>query len=128
MNYYPYSPYGMGQTNTYLPRQELSPAPQMPQAVPQLQGYPCRPVTSREEVVAAQIPFDGSTSYFVDTANGKIYAKTFNFQDGTAPVVTYVREQVPPAVQYATVDDLKALREELMAKPKKVAKKDDPDE
>lgn len=124
MNYPPYyTPYQFG----YQPRQDVPPAP-MPQAA---QGFPCRPVTSREEAVAAQIPFDGSTSYFVDTANGKIYAKTFNLADGTAPLVAYVREQAAPAVQYATIADINALREEIerLKKPsKKAVKNDDADE
>jgi hypothetical protein len=58
----------------------------------------------------------------VDTSNGKIYAKTFDFNTGTAPIVTYVREQ-EMKVQYATIDDINALREEL--KIKKGVKKDD---
>lgn len=103
----------------YSPLQNVSPA----QAGSQAQGFVCRPVTSKAEAVAAQIPFDGSTSYFVDTSNGNIYAKTFNFQDGTAPIVTYVRE-VEQTVQYATIDDLNALRDELL-KTRKAAKKDD---
>jgi hypothetical protein len=76
-------------------------------------GYMCRPVTSRAEVEATQIPFDGSTVYFVDTSNGKIYAKTFDFNTGSAPIVTYTRE-VEKKVQYATIDDLKALRDEIL--------------
>jgi len=98
-----------------------------PQQVPQ-QGFICRPVTSRAEAEVFQIPFDGSTTYFVDTANGKIYAKTFNLNTGAAPIVTFVPEAAAPAVQYATIDDLNALREELISKPKKAVKKDDSDE
>ena len=79
-------------------------------------GFMCRPVTSRAEAEVAQIPFDGSTTYFVDTANGKIYAKTFNFANGTAPLVTYIQEATVPAPKYATVEDLQKLREELLAK------------
>lgn len=103
----------------YSPMQNVAQA----QPVGQGQGFVCRPVTSKAEAVAAQIPFDGSTSYFVDTSSGNIYAKTFNFQDGTAPIVTYVRE-TEQRVQYATMEDLNALREELL-KTRKAAKKDD---
>lgn len=93
---------------------------------PQTANQPSvRLVTTREEVVSAQIPFDGSTSYFVDTSNGKIYSKTFDFSTGSAPIVTYVREQ-ENKVQYATIDDLNALREELKAK--KGAKKYEDDD
>lgn len=107
------------------PMSFYQPIPQTPPAQPQAANQPSfsvRLVTTREEVVSAQIPFDGSTSYFVDTSNGKIYAKTFDFNTGTAPIVTYVREQ-EMKVQYATIDDLNALREEL--KIKKGVKKDD---
>lgn len=86
---------------------------------PVLQANPTvRLVTSREEVAAAQIPFDGSTAYFADTSNGKIYTKTFDFNTGTAPIVTYTREQ-EVRVQYATVEDLNRLRDELMGRVEK---------
>ena len=99
---------------------------QPPPMQPQTANQPSvRLVTTREEVVSAQIPFDGSTSYFVDTSNGKIYSKTFDFSTGSAPIVTYVREQ-ENKVQYATIDDLNALREELKAK--KGAKKYEDDD
>ena len=81
-------------------------------------GFMCRPVTSRAEAEVAQIPFDGSTTYFVDTANGKIYAKTFNFANGTAPLMTYIQEAAVPAPKYATVEDLQKLREEILKEVK----------
>lgn len=91
-------------------------------------GFVCRPVTSRAEAETFQIPFDGSTTYFVDTSTGKIYSKTFNFTNGTAPLVTYIRESDVPAPQYATIDDLNALREEFMKTKRVVRKHDDDDE
>lgn len=120
--------YGAGYTPVTRPSEMGQGYPQMQNVAPaqpvgQGQGFLCRPVTSKAEAIAAQIPFDGSTSYFVDTSNGNIYAKTFSFQDGSAPIVTYVRE-TEQTVQYATIDDLNALREELL-KPRKAAKKDD---
>jgi len=106
-------------------------APMQPQMTQQASqpapGPVMRLVASKAEVVAAQIPFDGGEYYFKDTSNGKIYVKAFNPMDGTAPIVTYSRE-VEQAIQYATLDDLKALRDELMTKPKKAVKKDDADE
>ena len=105
------------------------PPVQPPQSVPQMQsvtsapvGFACRPVTSKAEAETAQVPFDGSTTYFVDTSSGEIYAKTFNFNTGAAPIVTYIPEPITPPVQYATVDDLNALREEFM-KARKAARK-----
>lgn len=120
--------YGAGYTPVARPAEPMQGYPQPQNVAPaqpvgQGQGFLCRPVTSKAEAIAAQIPFDGSTSYFVDTSNGNIYAKTFSFQDGSAPIVTYVRE-TEQTIQYATIDDLNALREELL-KPRKAAKKDD---
>ena len=107
MNYTPYSPYGY---NAY---QQPHPAPRPVPMTPQ-QGFAMRPVTSREEVVVAQIPFDGSTSWFYDTACDKVYSKTYDFNTGSAPVITWQREQTAPVVRYATLEDLQKLRDELM--------------
>ncbi len=131
---YPYGNFGaFNAPQTFLPQGggNYTPTPQqMPVSVPQAAGNSVRLVTSREEVTAAQIPFDGSTAYFSDTSNGKIYTKTFDFNTGTAPVVTYVREQ-EVKVQYATLDDINALRAEIETMKqttKKGAKKNDADE
>ena len=102
---------------TYFPSFQM---PQSaPQSVPQPQGMSnpvvangVRLVASKAEVVAAQIPFDGNEYFFKDTSNGKIYGKTFNFADGTAPVVTYSRE-AETQIQYATAEDIKALKAEI---------------
>ena len=122
-----YNPYSFGPSNNFIP--------QMPAQAPQSAFAPqmannaspvmrCISVTSRAEVDGFQIPFDGSTTYFADTSNGKIYAKTFNFNNGTATVVTYIRETDVPVPQYATIDDLNALREEFLSKSKKGGEKE----
>lgn len=119
--YYPntgaYSPYG-----GFLPQTVNLPIQPQPMAQAaqqgQRQGFLCLPVTSKQEAEVFQIPFDGSTVYFVDTSSGNLYAKTFDFNTGKAPVVSYVRENIKP-VQYATVDDLNALRSEIEALRKK---------
>ena len=134
MAYNAYSPWGYNPASTYIP--QLS--PQMPVNAPQNVsvgqmvnntpgGFVCRPVTSRVEAEVFQIPFDGSTTYFVDTANGKIYSKTFNFSNGTAPLVTYIQEAAVPVPQYATIDDLNALRKEF-EDMRKAVKNNDADE
>lgn len=76
---------GFGTAPTYL----QNPV-QAPTAAPR-QGFMCIPVTCREQVVATQIPFDGSTTFFVDTAAGMIYAKAFDPNTGMAPIQEYVR-------------------------------------
>ena len=135
---YPYTFPNYGAFPGYNP-QSFNPAPSIsPQpaqsGVTSSSGYLCRPVTSKAEAEVFQIPFDGSTTYFVDTANGKIYSKTFNFNDGTAPLVTYVRESSAPAPQYVTADAVDGLREEIavlkneieaLKKTKKVVKRND---
>jgi len=124
---------GFNSQQTYIPQMPM----QSPPSVPLMQGsnntpvgFACRPVTSRAEAEVFQIPFDGSTTYFVDTANGKIYAKTFNMNTGAAPIVTFVPEAAAPEIQYATVEQLNAVMAEIEAlkKPKKAVKKDEPDE
>lgn len=138
---YPYNYNNYGAFNavpSYNPQGFAPVAPQTPQTmqggVSAPSGFSCRPVTSKSEAEAAQISFDGTTYYFVDTSNGKIYAKTFNFNDGTAPLVTYVRETVSPPVQYAPAEmvetlraEVAALKEEIesMKKTKNVVKKND---
>lgn len=139
---YPYNFPSYGAFPVYNPPNFNPAAPVSPQTptggVTSPSGFSCRPVTSKAEAEVFQIPFDGSTTYFVDTANGKIYSKTFNFSDGTAPLVTYVRESVLPPVQYAPLDAMDALRGEIEAlkeeieslkKTKKAVKRnEDPDD
>lgn len=138
---YPYTYPSYGAFNTMPPYnpQNFAPAPApapqtMQGGATSSSGFSCRPVTSRAEAEVFQIPFDGSTTYFVDTANGKIYSKTFNFGDGTAPLVTYIRESATPPVQYAPVDALDELRTDIdslkaeieaIKKPKKVVRRND---
>ena len=121
--------------NTYLPQfqypQRQEQRPMMPY-MQQNMGFACVPVTSREAAEVYQIPFDGSTTYFVDTANGKIYAKTFNAMNGTAPLVTFSRdaEVIAPLPQYVTVEEFNTLKDEIerLKKPtKKGGAVNDPD-
>lgn len=95
------------------------------QPMQQVNGFACRPVTSRAEAEVYQIPFDGSTTFFVDMANGKIYAKTFNAMNGTAPLVTFIREGETPAPQYVTQEEFNAFKDEMLKKPAGKVKKND---
>lgn len=83
---------------------------QMPQ---QQSGDTIRLVTSKQEVLSSQIPFDGSVAYFRDTSNGKIYTKAFDPNTGTAPIVTYVRETENTA-RYLTSEDVPAIVDKVM--------------
>lgn len=62
---------------------------QMP--FPGLKGHP---VASLDEVRATSIDFDGSTFYFPDLANKKIYTKTVQ-SDGTALLNMYELKPLP---------------------------------
>lgn len=64
----------------------------VPQA-PIQTGLKGRPVASFEEARAITIDFDGSTFFFPDLANKRIYTKQINM-DGTASLYVYeLREQ-----------------------------------
>lgn len=114
------------QYQPYQIRQDFMPQ-QQPQPILQQQtgGFTIRPVASRAEAEAAQIPFDGSTHFFYDTSSGKLFAKTFNAMNGTAPLVTFSREEERQAPQYVTLEEFNAFKEELMKKPATKGKKND---
>lgn len=136
MNYNPYQfggyqpvqqRFGQAATN-YMPQPAIQQA--APQMAPQQAGIPIRFVSSKEELAASQIPFDGSTSWFYNTAADTIHSKTFDFNTGMAPIVTYVREQQAPAVKYVTSEELNVavaeLRKELDAlRPRKAGKRNE---
>jgi hypothetical protein len=78
-----------------------------------------RPVASFEEARASQIDLDGSTTFFPDLGNKKIYTKRINV-DGTACLQVYSLDSAPteiPQSEYATkneVNELKATIGELL--------------
>lgn len=85
-----------------------------PQPVPS--GIKGRPVSSLEEVRAAQIDFDGSVFVFPDLAHNKIYTKQINL-DGTASLNMYQLAEIPsPETQFITREEFYKVLEEL--KPK----------
>lgn len=104
-NYLSYGQYGQAQ---YRP--EMQQYNQMP-AQPQLKG---RPVSSIDEVRAAQIDFDGSLYVFPDIANQRIYTKQI-CADGSASLNTYClqREVVPEKPEYVTKEEFDSVIEQL---------------
>lgn len=104
----------------YTPNQQQQ--TQYQQVMPQYQpiGLKGRPVSSFEEARAMTIDFDGSTFFFPDLANKKIYTKQINM-DGTASLQVYeIREQpAEPTVNYITREEFERVVEELRqaAKP-----------
>lgn len=118
-----YNPY---RRQEYPPRQDYMPRQPI--------GYALRPVTSKEEAVAAQIDFAGPGTIMPDPGHGVIYLKRFNPDTGSADFMTFVPYQEPPAPEYATAQDMAeirgvigGLREEIerLKKPGKAVKKDD---
>ena len=83
------------------------------QTVPQPMTLKGRPVSSIDEVRAAQIDFDGSVFLFPDMANKKIYTKQINL-DGTASLNCYALQdltqpQTQPSPQYVTKEEFDAV-------------------
>lgn len=83
---------------------------------PQQGGLQARPVTGREEAVAATV-FPGNPMLFLDRANGAVYYKAVDPQTGAAEFVDFAivpHVQAQPAPQYATLADVEAIRAEMM--------------
>ena len=83
----------------------------MMQQMPQL-GLKGRPVSSLEEVRAAQIDFDGSLYVFPDLAHNRIYTKSINM-DGTASLNMYELSQIPNSAPTTIETDNFVTREEF---------------
>ena len=73
----------------------------------------CRPVMSREEAAAAQVPFDGSPYVFLNLPQGEIYVKQFDFNTGMTGFTAYAKQIPAPPPKFATQDDLMRLTAEL---------------
>ena len=83
-------------------------------AQPQQNGIQARPVTCREEAVAATV-FPGSPMLFLDRMNGAVYYKAVDAQSNAVEFVDfYVGKPAQPAVpQYVTVEMFDAWRAEI---------------
>lgn len=76
-------------------------------------GLKGRPVSSLEEVRAAQIDFDGSVFIFPDFANNRIYTKQINL-DGTASLNMYCIAEIPTIEsQYVTKEEFNNTLQDL---------------
>lgn len=135
---YPYPPY------SYLPYMQgyNQPAQPMQQAAPAIQQPPqpsikVRPVASEEEARGVPVEFDGSLILLPDMAHGAIYSKQLNMQDGSAIFRRYMidmpdsapqtaQEPILPAAQYATLEQLQELKDELDALRAATEKQDKP--
>lgn len=83
-------------------------------------GLKGRPVSSFEEARAITIDFDGSTFFFPDLANKRIYTKQINM-DGTASLLVYELKEIPinssslNEGNYITREEFEAVIKELRA-------------
>ena len=101
-NYFPQrQDYPIQMPQQMQPQQMQQQMPPMQQSAPQAVQPIMRLVTSRAEAEVAQIPFDGSAAYFMDTSNGKIYAKALR-TDGTDPLIVYSREGEASPANFVT--------------------------
>ena len=100
--------------NIYPQQQQYVPPAQQYRAVPNYYGMPqVRPVSSIEEVKASPIDFDGSTFYFPDIANKRIYTKSINI-DGTVAISVYeLQADQPTDSTYITRKEFEEVIKEL---------------
>ena len=92
--------------------------PQMQQMQPQQQtpvGFTCKPVTSREEAIAATVDFFGPGTLMPDFSHGMVYFKRFNQNTGASDFMDFAYQ--PPKKEgiaqdgerYATEVQLQSL-------------------
>ena len=81
---------------------------------PQQQGIQARPVTGREEAVAATV-FPGTPVLFLDRAHGAVYYKAIDPNTGAAEFVDFAIAQPvqQPTPRYVTVDMFEQWRAEI---------------
>ena len=79
-------------------------------------AFVCRPVGSRLEAEAAQVDFFGPGTIMPDLSHGVIYLKRFNQNSGMSDFIVFTAQPVQESapVQYATIQDLEKLKQELM--------------
>ena len=80
------------------------------------QSFSCRPVTSREEAVAAQIDFMGPGTIMPDLGHGMIYLKRFNPNTGSSDFLLFTlqsqdQEKTDQTVAFASLQDLTDLKD-----------------
>lgn len=119
-NFPPYNPYPQQMIGM---QQMMPPIPaQMPQNGQMPQGGlspMSRPVSSKEEAMAAAADFSGAMMLFPDIAHGRVYLKRWNVQTGAADFLEFapVMEQRPVQAEYVSLHtyqaDMESLRREL---------------
>lgn len=70
----------------------------------------CRPVTSREEAIAAQVDFMGPGTIMPDLSHGKIYLKRFNQNTGSSDFFVFSAQAEEPQPAFVPLQDFANLQ------------------
>lgn len=116
----PYAPPGFG---GYRPpmmaqpmyQQAATPPQQATQLPAPVQQSAVTMVTSRAQAEVAQVPFDGQSYFFFDTASRRMYCKAFDPATGLCPMIEYAPVAQEQPQQFATVEQLTALEQRITA-------------
>lgn len=111
---YDYVPQQYGGYPTYVPQQYQNPA--QPRQAQQPAGFSCRPVTSREEAIAAQTDYFSAGLIMPELSKGMVYLKRFNPQTGTTDFYDFqlVQPEQKPQVQYVTLEEFNSFKASLL--------------
>lgn len=82
-------------------------------------SYTVRPVTSKEEVLAAQIDFMGPGGLFPDMGHGVVYLKRFEPNLGQTKIYTFAISEENDD-RNVTVKDLEELKKTIFEELKKI--------
>ena len=99
-NYQPYS--GSGYNPGGYQQQTAPMQPQQPAQT--TGGYVCRPVTCREEAVAAQVDYFSAGLVMLDLAHGVIYLKRFDPNTGASSFHDFKYAPPAPPVESGSID------------------------
>lgn len=124
-NFPPYNPYQQmmsGAQQLMSGAQQMM--PQMPPQMPQTGQMPqgglspmSRPVSGKEEAMAAAADFSGAMMLFPDIAHGRVYLKRWNMQTGAADFLEFapVVEQRQVPAEYVSVQAFQTELDKLRA-------------
>lgn len=101
-NTYNYQPYTSGYNTVNTPYQ--SQQPMQSQQPAQAGGYICRPVTCREEAVAAQVDYFSAGLVMPDFAHGVIFVKRFNPNTGVSDFGEFKYTPPAPVPESGSID------------------------
>lgn len=126
-NYYQNSPYmqSFSQAPVMQPTQPITPVQSVQQP-----AFACRPVTSREEAVAAQTDYFSAGLLMPDLGHGLIFMKRFNPNTGASDFFEFAikTEQPQTAPEYVTRSEFEELKASINRRTVKVKKEAAEDE